>query len=184
MPRRPPCVQCDAGLAKTVGMWVKPKNKALHIKLEDIDWLCSYAADHHHFQGVARGPGVDPNTAVAAIHVEWDYNNKTWDVKVNGQSYDIPLGIMKKSSHMLYFGRPVSHMSSRRYQPEQRRKACRNCLDMWCEAALQNKQQEFENEWDCQIERQTTQQKNGTHGETAVAASLSAVDESMTAHAA
>ena len=37
MPKRPPCVQCDAGLTKTVGMWVKSKNKAPHIKLEDID---------------------------------------------------------------------------------------------------------------------------------------------------
>ena len=161
MPRRPPCVQCVAGSTKTVRMWVKPKSKALHIRLEDIDWLCSYAADQHHFQGIARGPGVDQNTAVAATHVEWDYTNKTWDVKVNDQSYDVPLGIMTEEIYDklagAYFG--GHDEGSQQYQSVQRRKACRTFLEMWCEAALQGKQQEFANEWDCQIESQTKQQK-------------------------
>ena len=162
------------------------KSKALHIRLEDVDWLCFYAADQHHFQGIARCPGVDPNTAVAATHVEWDYNNKTWDVKVNDQSYDIPFGIMTDEMYDklagAYFG--GHEEGSQRYQSVQRCKACSKLLEMWCEAALQNKQQEFENEWGCQIESQTKQQTRGTHGEIAVLASPSAVDESMTAHAA
>ena len=99
MPRRPPYVQCDAGLTKTAQCWVNPQSKSLHIKLEDLDWLCSYAADQQHYQGITREACVDPKTAVAATSSDWDLNSKTFDVKVMNQSYDIPLGFM---SHDIY----------------------------------------------------------------------------------
>ena len=82
MPRRPPCVQCDAGLTKTVHCWVEPKSISLYIKLEDLDWLCSYAADQHHYQGITRETCVDPKTAIAATSIAWDLNSKAFDVKV------------------------------------------------------------------------------------------------------
>ena len=91
MPKRPPCAQCgvDANLTKTVLMWVKPKSKTLWIELEDIDWLCSYAADQHHFQATA-----DSKNAVAATSIEWDFIGRAWDVKLMRQSYHIPRDIM------------------------------------------------------------------------------------------
>ena len=58
--------------------------------------------------------------------MEWDYNNKTWDVKVNGQSYDIPLGIMTDEMYDKLAGAYLGghEEGSQRYQSLQRRKAC------------------------------------------------------------
>ena len=86
MPRRPPYVQCDAGLTETVHCWVKAESRPLYIKLEDLDWLCSYAADQHHYHGITRETCVDPKTAVAATSIDWDFDSKTFDVKVMNQS--------------------------------------------------------------------------------------------------
>mgnify|MGYP003324216205 CR=1 FL=1 len=63
-------------------MYVGPKSKALWIRLDCIDWLISYAADEHYYQGVSRS---DPLTAVAArdYEIEFDYQDKSWDCKIN-----------------------------------------------------------------------------------------------------
>ena len=61
--------------------------------------MCSYAADQHHYQGIARETCVDPKTAVAATSIEWDFNSKTFNVKATNQSYDIPLGFMSQEIH-------------------------------------------------------------------------------------
>ena len=182
MPRRPPYVQCDAGLTKTVHCWVKPKSKSLYIKLEDLDWLCSYAADQHHYQGITRATCVDPKTAVAATSIEWDFNRKTFDVKVMNQSYDIPLGFMSQDIYdKLVEACEVENHSGvkggARYTSVVRRQAFRKCLDMWCEATMAGKRQEFENEWDCQIQSQAKRRKIDTHG----VKSASAGDESQSA---
>ena len=120
-----------------------PKSK--RCKSDSKTWTGCGSSDQHYFQGIARGPGVDFKTAVAATHVEWDYNNKTWNVKVNDQSYDIPLGIMTDEIHDKLVGANFGGHDdgSQRYQSVQRRKACRKLLEMWCEATLQNKQQQL-----------------------------------------
>ena len=148
MPRRPPCVQCDAGLTQTVRMWVKPKSKALHIRLEDIDWLCSYAADQHHFQRITRDLGVDPDTAVAATMIDWNYNSKTFEVKVMNQSYDIPFGFMTAELYDkiadAYDIDGSRERGGKRYSSAAKRLASRELLELWREATVAGTQQDFE----------------------------------------
>jgi hypothetical protein len=156
MPKRPACVQCDAGLNYTVHCWIKPKSSALHIKLEDLDWLCSYAADQHHFQGITRDLGVDPETAVAATNIEWNFNSKTFEVKVKSQSYDIPLGFMTTEIYDkladAYDIDGSRERGGKRYSSTVKRIASRKLLELWCEATMAGTQQEFENEWGCQFD--------------------------------
>ena len=153
-------------------MWVKPKSKTLWIELEDIDWLCSYAADQHHFQATA-----DSKNAVAATSIEWDFIGRAWDVKLMRQSYHIPRDIMTDAMYDkladAYFG--GHDQGSQRYQSALRRKACHKLLDMWCEATMAGKQQEFENAWDCQIQSRATRCNNDTHGDSAIDVSPSEV---------
>ena len=52
---------------------------------------------------------------------------------------------------------------------------------MWCKATVAVKRQEFEHEWNCQIQSQAKRRKSDTHGETAVVASPSASGESQSA---
>ena len=185
MPNRPACVQCDAGLNYTVHCWIKPKCRALHIKLEDLDWLCSYAADQHHFQGITRDLGVDPETAVAATNIEWNFNSKTFEVKVMNQSYDIPLGFMTTEIHDKladnYDIDGSRERGGKRYSPSVKRIASHKLLELWCEATMAGTQQEFENEWGCQFHIQRKRRKCDTHGETAIVASPSALDEPQSA---
>ena len=68
-----------------------------------------------------------------------------------------------------------------RYSPVVRRQACRKCLNMWREATVAGKRQEFEHEWNCHIQCQAKRRKSDTHGEIAIAASPSAGDESQSA---
>ena len=167
MPRRPPCVQCDAGLTKTVHCWVKPKSKSLYIKLEDLDWLFSYAADQHNYQGITREACVDPKTAVAATSIEWDFNSKAFDVKVMNQLYDIPRGFMSQEM----YGKLVETCDvdicccakgRAQYSPVVRRQACRDVFEMWCEATVAGKRQEVENAWNCQIRSQANRRNKTT----------------------
>ena len=50
----------------------------------DLNWLVAYAADELYFQGVARDQDTaayvrPPNCpAVADLHLEWDFQRKTW----------------------------------------------------------------------------------------------------------
>ena len=103
MPKRPPCVQCDAGVSKSIQFYCKPTSRALFIRIQDMDWLISYAADQHHFQGIARGADVAPKTAVAAYQIEWDFNAKVFDVNINagpdaGLTLKSPLGAFTKDA--------------------------------------------------------------------------------------
>lgn len=67
MPKRPSCAGSECAEIKKVHMYVRPNSKALWIRLDCIDWLVSYAADEHHYQGISRS---DSLTAVAAKDYE------------------------------------------------------------------------------------------------------------------
>ena len=150
MPKRPPCVQCDAGVSKSIQFYCKPKSRALFIRIQDIDWLISYAADQHHFQGIPRGADVVPKTAVAAYKIEWDYNAKVFDVNINagpdaGLTLKSPLGAFTKDAFdKVNANQHNGHVCWSRATPASKRKMCREYLEMWCDAAAAGSRHEFE----------------------------------------
>ena len=151
MPKQPPCVQFDAGVSNNIQIYCKPKSSALFIRIQDLDWLISYAADQHHFQGIARGADVAPKTAVAACQIEWDYNAKALDVIINagpdaGLTLKSPLGAFTKDAFdKVNETQHNVHMRcwSKAY-PASKRKMCREYLEMWCDAAAAGTRHEFE----------------------------------------
>ena len=87
MPKRPPCSRLEAGAFNTVHVFIKPGSKALYVRINCLDWLISYAADGHHFQGITRGAAVAPTAAVAEPYcVEWNFNSKLWNGDINVRS--------------------------------------------------------------------------------------------------
>ena len=95
-------------------------------------------------------------------------------MKLVRQSYHIPRDIMTDAMYDkladAYFG--CHDQGSQRYQSALRHKACHELLDMWCEATMAGKQQEFEHTWDCHIQSRATKCKNDTHGDGAIGAVL------------
>ena len=152
MHKRPTCAGRAYAEMQTVHMHVKPKSTALWIRLDCIDWLVSYAADEHYYQGVTRS---DPLAAVAAKYYEldFDYNDKTWECKINvgidtGVSLTLDATRLTKemyekvaasdpTSFPLFYSMATAAM---------KRKACCEYLTLWARAAVQGSRQDFEDE--------------------------------------
>ena len=89
VPTRPECA--GRGTEDTTVIRVlqsgRRTNANLYIEVKYFDWLLQYAADEHHFQGVAPvddGPAVAASKqgncpAVEDLHVEWQFEAKAWD---------------------------------------------------------------------------------------------------------
>ena len=152
MPKRPTCAGSACAEMQTVHMHVKPKSTALWISLDSIDWLVSYAADEHYYQGVTRS---DPLAAVAAndYELDFDYNEKTWKCKINvgidtGVSSTLDATRLTRemyekvaasdpTSFPLFYSMVTAAM---------KRKACCEYLTLWALAAVQGSRQDFEDE--------------------------------------
>ena len=190
MPKRPSCAGSECAEIKTVHMHVRPNSTALWIRLDCIDWLVSYAADEHYYQGVSRS---DPLTAVAAkdYEIEFDYNDKAWDCNIN-------VGVDKGVTLRLCATRITKEMYEKTAASDPttfdvwwskagvtiKRKACREYLSLWALAAVQGSRQDFEDEVVGQ-ESPSKKRRIGARCETAVAASHPAngVEESQAASA-
>ena len=128
---------------KTINLFVKPKSKALWVRLEDLNWLCSYAADQHHFQGINRTGGVDSKTAVAERGaVVWNFGTRRWDVTLMDRS--LSMADEEFMTDSIY--RTVVEMYSidndkatARGQSARRRQASKRFLELWCEVAAAGK---------------------------------------------
>ena len=122
------------------------------IRLDCIDWLVSYAADEHHYQGVDRS---DPHAAVAVrdCDLDFDYQEKTWECKINVGVYKgktLRLGDRQLTKEM-YEKAAASDpdavdMYWSKASVQIKRKACRAYLKLWSEAAIQGSLQEFEDD--------------------------------------
>ena len=70
MPKRPACTGTDANVTTDICVYYKPAKyrgatPTVYLRTDSLDWLLSYAADEHHFQGVARS---DP-AKLSLIHI-------------------------------------------------------------------------------------------------------------------
>ena len=81
MPKRLLCVGETAVAAKTVHVFVRPNSKSLWLRMDCIDWLISYAADEHYYQGISR-VDADASKPAADYDIDWDYNDKALDCRI------------------------------------------------------------------------------------------------------
>ena len=153
MPTRPPCSGREQGEVRTIHIYVKSGSKALHIRMNCIDWLLVYAADEHHFQGIARNhKGPDPTTAVADYVLAWDFNSKAFEGTIAagllaGQSVSCAPTVLRKDVwDKLNDLKWVDVVFSKAILTN-KRKACKRCLQMWCEATSQGHRDDVESHW-------------------------------------
>ena len=156
MLKRPPCSGAEQDQTTTIFVYLRPGNRSLYLRVDCLDWLLSYAADEHHFQGVVRDkPEPSPSegsSAVAEFRVEWDFAEKVWEGEVlvgasAGQSTRCsPDHVTKELWERLNAMSLVEGFYSRcTYQT--RRKAAKEFVQLWCAATVRCERDVFGAHW-------------------------------------
>ena len=91
MPTRPLCVGSAVADTTTISVYMKgqsqggsPALRSIYLRMDNLDWLLSYAADQLHHQGIAETAGAEVHNkqancpAVADLHLDWDFSAKAW----------------------------------------------------------------------------------------------------------
>ena len=180
MPKRPPCSGLEQDQTQTIYVYLKPGNRSLYLRMDCLDWLVSYAADEHHFQGIVREePEPLSGTAVADYRVEWDFNEQVWEGTVlvgatAGQSTrccpeDLPKNHWDRLASMSLVRGFFS--KSTRFS---RKEAARDFVELWCGATQKGQRDVFETFWASRHESDESPNKKlresiGVVGATAVA---------------
>ena len=152
MPKRPLCVGGAAGRI-TVYVFVRTNSKMLWLRMDCIDWLISYAADEHYYQGISRVDAAASEPA-ADYDIEWDYNDKAFDCSINvGRDAGLTLRMTLNQLTKEIFEKVAEkvHLDDYCYWSKAnsalKRKACREYLKLWCVATIEFSRHEFEDEW-------------------------------------
>ena len=141
MPKRPPCSGVERDLTTIIYVYSPPKCKSLYLRVDCLDWLLSYAADEHHYQGIERDESDVTSTAVAASSVRWDFTAKHWKGEVfvgpnAGQSTCFsPDELTKERWEVLANLSKVEGFWCRSTD-ETRRKAAKAFVQLWCDAKV------------------------------------------------
>ena len=153
MPKRPSCAGSESAQIQTVHLHVRRQSRALWIRLDCIDWLVSYAADEHYFQGVSRS---DPLTAVAAndYELEFDYSTRAWNCKINvgidnGATLRMgPMQLTKEMYEKVAESDPsiLDNVFWSKANGSHKRKASHAYLRLWALAAVAGDRQSFEDD--------------------------------------
>ena len=161
MPKRPLCAGSEHDATQTIHVLLKPNgNRQLYLRIDGLEWLLSYAADEHHFQGIVRQV-ARPTPAVAEMNlIEWEFNEHHWVATVVGgpaagtTRHFNPKGLrfhqwtkMKK----LYL---VDSFLSKSNEYS-RKMAAKELARLWCGATREGEGQAFEEEWLAENDPQT-----------------------------
>ena len=153
MPKRPLCAGSEHDVTQTIHVLLKPNgNRQLYLRIDGLEWLLSYAADEHHFQGIVRQV-ARPTPAVAEMNlIEWEFNEHHWVATVVGgpaagtTRHFNPKGLrfhqwtkMKKLCLVDSFLSKSNEYS--------RKMAAKELARLWCEATRKGEGQAFEEEW-------------------------------------
>ena len=149
MPKRPPCAGEDQGETATIDALFH--RRRLHMRIDGLDWLLSYAADEYHFQNIVR-QGEKPSPAVADdFHIEWEFNKRSWVATVNvgfkaGKQFFNPDGIS------LHQWKKLQELSLAKGQLSRatvvmRKAAAKEIAKLWCAATHKEEGHMFEAEW-------------------------------------
>ena len=141
MPKRPPCSGVERDLTTIIYVYSPPKCKSLYLRVDCLDWLLSYAADEHHYQGIERDESDVTSTAVAASSVRWDFTAKHWKGEVfvgpnAGQSTCFSPDEMTKERWELLADLSKVEGFWCRSSSGNRRAAAKAVVELWCAAKV------------------------------------------------
>ena len=151
MPQRPPCTSDGTGATTKVHIFVRPNTKALWIRMDCLNWLVSYGADEHHYQGISRD---DTSTSQPAddYEMKFDFNTKAYKCTVNvGIDAGMTLSMTVETLTKDMFEKPAETSEFdecwSKADESTKRRAIREYLNWWCEATVKGSRSEFEQEW-------------------------------------
>ena len=149
LPKRPPCAGEDQG--ETVTIYAVLYRRKLHMRIDGLDWLLSYAADEYHFQNIVRQAEKHPPAVTDGFYIEWEFNKRSWVATVNvgfkaGKQFFNPDGISlhqwKKLQELSLAKGVLSRASFLT-----RKAAAKEIAKLWCAATHEGEGQSFEAEW-------------------------------------
>ena len=118
-------------------------------------------ADEHHFQSISRVGTVAP-TPVLDYDLEWDYNAKVFDCKINvgidnGMTLRMcPMQLTKEMYEKVAESNPnIVERFWSKANAAHKRKASHEYLRLWALAAVACGRQAFEGEIICQTQKKT-----------------------------
>ena len=163
MPLRPVCTGQDRDKHRTICVYRKAvtsdrNNTKLYLRCDGLDWLLSYAADEHAFQGIARpveDVSVDagPNEpAVADLRLTYDFAGRAWDARFVAGAL---AGTHKRFALDALTGEHVSKLRDysltdvylSRATMLQRKQSVRVLMILWCKAIMDDAGAAFETKW-------------------------------------
>ena len=164
MPKRPACTgTSDANVTTDICVYYKPAkyrggHPSIYLRTDSLDWLLSYAADEHHFQGVARSdpaksaqrPANCP--AVADLRLTWDFDGKAWDAEfVAGTFEGIRTRVEARNITQLQWDKmqsmSVVEGDLAGAHIIRLKAAAKHLITQWCDAITRDARDAFEREW-------------------------------------
>ena len=158
---RPLCVGASKATTTVViyGMNANsnPRDLPMFLRVDCIDWLLSYAADQLHCQGVGNLVGhmddvLEANcSAVAGLHVEWDFHLKDWQAKfVSGLFQGVKREFGIESLNPGMWANLEAEVIFQKATRVQQKAVAKRMLLLWCQAICDNESDTFEHKWDLQ----------------------------------
>ena len=156
VPVIPVCAGGDA--TDTVDVWICKSSKEtklnLSLRSDCIPWLLAYACDEYTSQGVPESSPVPPSesvancTAVADLHVSWDFLSRGWIGKfiagpLAGTQKQLLVSEMNQNM-WTHLGRSCLYASGF----QERKDASKEWLISWCAAVLRDEAHDFESAMD------------------------------------
>jgi hypothetical protein len=157
VPTRPRCVGCGEGETTVVCVYRPTQTNTrsnLYLRMDCIDWLLAYAADELALQGVesarsAPPPATGNCTAVADLHLEYDFSAKAWEGKfVAGPQKGTTKRVAIKDLDKDKWERLRRETKVQEYfssaNSVQRKNAAKELLAMWCGAIARDDSAELD----------------------------------------
>jgi hypothetical protein len=162
MPLHPPCAVADCHDTKDVMCYYGGKTcKKTFVRITDIPWLLAYAADEHHFQGVAaiQEPTMRDSRRcnvpeIPDLHISWDFHKRMWLAEfIEGpflslkKTFSMAQLLHDRWSLMQDTGFLPADIDLVAATPKQKKDAAKKFILMWCDAIVHASGQEFEELW-------------------------------------
>ena len=159
VPLRPACVGTASLEEVTIFVYTPPikKNAVLHLRVDCISWLLSYAADELACQGVSRAStcsGASPQQpncpGVDGVCLEWDFDLKRWDATFlagHAQGDVLHFGASEVTPALFKQLRKMDRVSTwyNKSSTSDMKRAAKEYIILWCNAIVEKKLEEFQN---------------------------------------
>ena len=160
IPKHPPCSGWDqeepTGLID-IHVYKKASSSnacSLYLRSDNISWLLQYAADELMFQGVVRHVATredededECNSEVSGLHLDWDFVTKAWTAKfVSGDHVGTTKRFVAEQLTKQRWKKMIQ-LSIVDRQLDDLKKVSERFITLWCQAVVDQKDDDFEKEW-------------------------------------